>query len=213
MSQTAFLHSVSVIRIHMQLIQILPLLWSYTELWSLVKDLEFFIRFPCMYCLPYAVSMPNNRPIHHLLAMMLLKHLFSHKLSVRLTERKISQCISCPYLQIKILVFADSWRICGEMYLCLRHLFIIASRTRALHGWMLFHSDIIWESTKLLTLFAYRCLYDVNLEFILNCICFTLEVWQANIYCLQILSSFSSAMHKPSSLRVSLDNWFLRVLK
>ncbi len=125
MSQTEFLHSVSVIRIQMKLIQILPLLWSFTELWSLVKDLGFFMRFPCMYCLPYAVSMPNNRPIHHLLTMMLLKHLFSHKLSVRLTERKISQYISCPCLQIKRLVFADSWRICGEIYLRLCHLLFI----------------------------------------------------------------------------------------
>lgn len=167
----------------MKLIQLLPLLWSFRELWSLVKDLEFFIRFPWMWYLPYAVSMPNNRTIHHLLAMMLLKHLFSHKLSVRLTERKISQYISCPYLQIKRLVFADSWRICGEICLRLCHLlFIISSRTRALHGWMLFHSDIIWESTKLLTLFAYHCFYDVNLEFILHFICFTLEEWQANIY-------------------------------
>lgn len=118
-----------------------------------------------MCCLPFAVSVPNNRPIHHLLAMMLLlKHLFSQKWSVRLTERMISQHISCPYLQIKRLVFADSWRICGEMYLRLCHLlFIISSQARALHGWMLFHSEIIWESAKLLTLFAYYCVYNVNL--------------------------------------------------
>ncbi len=127
-----------------------------------------------------------------------VKASLSHKLSVRLTERKISQYISCPYLQIKRLVFADSWRICGEMYLRLCHLlFIISSRTRALHGWMLFHSDIIWESTKLLTPFAYHCFYDVNLEFILHFI-------YIYIYSLLILSSFCSAMHKPSSLRVSL---------
>lgn len=156
-----------------------------------------------MCCLP--VSVPNNRPIRHLLAMMLLKHLFSHKQSVRLTERMISQYISCPYLQIKRLVFADSWRICGEVYLCLCHLlFIISSRARALHRWMLFHRDIIWESAKLLTLFAYHCSYNVNLEFILHFIRFTLEEWEAYMYSLLILSSFSSAMHKPSSLRVSL---------